>query len=84
MISRKQNIQTGFLVEREYSNGNKHDPVRYVIVDSLESTLVVKVKVLKRKSANQPQTHSNQLAQIQCRASLNHSQSLMASNFAAL
>ena len=27
-------------MEQENSNSNKHDPVRYVIVDSLESTLV--------------------------------------------
>ena len=31
-------------MERENLNCNKHDPVRYVIVDSLESTLIPALK----------------------------------------
>ena len=59
------NIQTGFLVERENSNGNKHDPVRYVIVDSLESTLhAVKVERSEKNSAARPNTHHAHAAMV--------------------
>ena len=44
----------------------------------------VKVEGLKKKSAAQPQPQSNQSAQIRERPGSNHSQSLMAGNFAAL
>ena len=37
-----------------------------------------------KKSATRPQPHTNQLAQVQLRPGLNHSQSLTDSNFAAL
>ena len=46
--------------------------------------LAVKVGGLKKKSAVQPRPHWNQLAHIRERPGSNHSQSLMASNFAAL
>ena len=45
---------------------------------------VVKVGGRKKKSAARPRPHSNQSAWIQSWASSNHSQSLMAGNFAAL
>ena len=44
----------------------------------------VKVGGLKKKSASRPRPHSNHSAQIRSRANSNHSQSLMAGNFAAL
>ena len=46
--------------------------------------LAVKVGGLKKKSATQLRPHSNQLARIQVHLELNHSQSLMAGNFAAI
>ena len=46
--------------------------------------LAVKVGGLKKMSAAQPWPHSDQSAQIRVRPGLNHSQSLMAVNFAAL
>ena len=46
--------------------------------------LAVKVGGLKKKSAAQPQPHSNQSAQVRLRPGSNHSQSLTDSNFAAL
>ena len=46
--------------------------------------LVVKVGGLKKKSATLPRPHLNKSARIQVRLGSNHSQSLMASNFAAL
>ena len=46
--------------------------------------LAVKVGGLKKKSAGRPRPHSNQLARVRTRAKSNHSQSLMAGNFAAL
>ena len=39
MISCKQSTQTVILLERENSNGNQRNPVRYAIVDSLDCTL---------------------------------------------
>ena len=44
----------------------------------------VKVGGLKKKSAAQPWPHSNQSASVRSRTNLNHSQSLMAGNFAAI
>ena len=44
----------------------------------------LKVGDLKKKSAIRPRPHSNHSARIQIRPRLNHSQSLMAGNFAAL
>ena len=46
--------------------------------------LAVKVGGLKKKSASQPWPHPNQSAQILDCPGSNHSQSLMAGNFAAL
>ena len=46
--------------------------------------LSVNVGGLKKKSAVWPQPHSNHLAQVQVGPGWNHSQSLMASNFATL
>ena len=46
--------------------------------------LAVKVGGLKKKSAGQPRPHSNQSARVRFRSRSNHSQSLMASNFATL
>ena len=46
--------------------------------------LAVNVGGLKKKSANRPRPHSKQSARVRCLARSNHSQSLMASNFAAL
>ena len=46
--------------------------------------LAVNVGGLKKKSAIQPRPHSKQSARVQTRAKANHSQSLMAGNFAAL
>ena len=45
--------------------------------------LAVNVGGLKKKSANQPQPHTNQSARVRTWAKSNHSQSLMAGNFAA-
>ena len=44
--------------------------------------LAVKVGDLKKKSASQPLPHPNQSAWVRCPARSNHSQSLMAGNFA--
>ena len=44
----------------------------------------VKVGGHKKKSAGRPRTHSNQSAQVRFPSRSNHSQSLMASNFATL
>ena len=46
--------------------------------------LAVNVGGLKKKSANRPWPHSKQLAWVRFRSRSNHSQSLMAGNFAAL
>ena len=46
--------------------------------------LAVKVGGLMKKSATQPQPWSNRLARIRVVPGSNHSQSLMAGNFAAL
>ena len=46
--------------------------------------LAVKVGGLKKKSAARPGPHSNQSAEIRDRPGSNHSQSLIAGNFAAL
>ena len=46
--------------------------------------LAVNVGGLKKKSANRPRPHSKQSARIRVCPGLNHSQSLMAGNFAAL
>ena len=46
--------------------------------------LAVKVGGLKKKSAGRPRPHSNQSARVRTPAPSNHSQSLMAGNFAAL
>ena len=46
--------------------------------------LAVKVRGLKKKSANQPRPHLNHSAHIRERPGSNHSQSLMARNFAAI
>ena len=46
--------------------------------------LAVKVGGLKKKSAGRPWPHSNQSARVRFRSRSNHSQSLMASNFATL
>ena len=46
--------------------------------------LAVNVGGLKKKSANRPRPHSKQSARVRCLARSNHSQSLMAGNFAAL
>ena len=44
----------------------------------------VKVGGLKKKSASRPRPHPNQAARVRFRTQSNHSQSLMAGNFAAL
>ena len=46
--------------------------------------LAVNVGGLKKKSANRPWPQSKQSARVRCLARSNHSQSLMAGNFAAL
>ena len=46
--------------------------------------LAVNVRGLKKKSANRPWPQSKQSARVRCLACSNHSQSLMADNFAAL
>ena len=46
--------------------------------------LSVKVEGLTKKSAIRPWPHSNQSARVRFRSRSNHSQSLMAGNFAAL
>ena len=46
--------------------------------------LAVKVGGLKKKSAGRPRPHSNQSARVRTPAPSNHSQSLMAGNFAGL
>ena len=46
--------------------------------------LSVKFGGLKKKSAIRPRPHSNRSARIRERPGLNHSQALMACNFAAL
>ena len=46
--------------------------------------LAVNVGGLKKKSANWPRPHSKQSARVRCLARFNHSQILMAGNFAAL
>ena len=38
--ARGQKVKLLFLLERENSNGNQRDPVRYAIVDSLDCTLI--------------------------------------------
>ena len=50
---------------------------------SAAKLLAVKVEGLKKKSADRPWPHSNHVARIGERLGLNHSQSLMANNFAA-
>ena len=45
---------------------------------------VVKVGGLTKKSAIQPQLHSNQLARVRGEPGSNHSQTLIAGKFAAL
>ena len=46
--------------------------------------LAVNVGGLKKKSADWPRSHSKQSARVRTQAKSNHSQSLMASKFAAL
>ena len=54
-------------------------------VDQRASKLpLFKVGGLEKKSANWPWPHSKQSARVRCLARSNHSQSLMAGNFAAL
>ena len=46
--------------------------------------LAVNVGGIKKKSANRPRPHTKQSARVRTLARSNHSQSLMAGNFAAL
>ena len=59
--------------------------VLWVSVDQRAADVqAVNVRGLKKKSANRPRPHSKQSAGVRCLARSNHSQSLMAGNFAAL
>ena len=60
-----------------YSTGTYAPPCR-------SKLQALKVGGLKKKSAIRPQPHSNRSARVQERPGSNHSQSLMAGNFAAL
>ena len=79
---------TARLLDRVWANKGGLDlskEVLWVSVGQRAAELpAVKVGAWKKKSANRPRPHLKQSARVRCLARSNHSQSLMAGNFAAL
>ena len=65
-------------------NGQKSADVLYGRSQRAAKLLAVNVRGLKKKSAIRPRPHLSQSARVRTRAKSNHSQSLMAGNFAVL